>query len=397
MSPLDDLATLVNSSPEVVLVWIRDIAVVVVGWLLARRVEQSAMALLSSVHYEAVRRPPWVATNSASPGASDSDIHEPLTRSAAIGGGAIVWLGVAWALANLHGSITFVLLAKVALEVLVLLLMVGTVGIGFCHVLSDAVLRLLVKSPARRALDRLAPADAESAEPLSLAIARLCGVTIYLVSIVTLLLGGAEALGWMPTGNVLASAWLLLLHFSGALAILLIGWLGVGWLDATHADLSRPGGRLKVGIVLASLLFAAISLPGVATIVAAVIPLGFGAVVLGGVGVAAVALGWPIRSRLKDVWAGVLLRLEPRRKISIPPTGAAQIEAVEIVSTRLRFKGRPVLLRNQEVLDLIHRAPESVDGLPPELQAIIKMQPEDLPAVPASADEKSDDVIETVG
>ncbi len=270
-----------------------------------------------------------------------------------------VWAGTAWLIAGWHGyveaarAILLVLLRswQVAVIVLPVLIISGW--------LARTLYDLLHTPWLKGEMDALFPGKSEVGGSFSDTMAKGLCVVLYAAFFLLIPVGIAALFNLSALQGLVVPAWQICARLLTALVVFAVGYLGVAWARAEAKRLEAPahdeteapgsgegtkrpgsdfGNQLGLIIVVATVVLALGMVVGVSGLAGALVIL-----VLFGI------LLWPARSYVRDLSAGVLLRIQHVKQGNID--GApADVKAVTPLTARIEREGIELTRRNWEVL-----------------------------------------------
>jgi hypothetical protein len=185
-------------------------------------------------------------------------------------------------------------------------------------------------------------------------VAGAVGAAVYGLVVLLALLMAADFFDWPLTRSSALALWQFAQHLLTAGAALLIGLLGARWArdvvthDATASPEQRAGQYTALGIVSATTLLAVAILVSTAGVI-------YGLAVLAVLG----ALLWLARAHLPDVAAGLQLRLNKVREVSLDGD-AWKVAEVGLLTTEVSRAGEFSRLPNRRVLAARLHSPPAV-------------------------------------
>ncbi len=206
----------------------------------------------------------------------------------------------------------------------------------------------------KRELDALIVPSGKAEGSFSETAARAICVFIYAAFLLLVPVAIAGLFNIASFAPLVAPAWYLCARLLTVPVAFAVGYLGLAWVrsqsNATgkegvdHSELEYYVG---LGIMVGTTLFALALLLGVSS--------GAGAIaVVALVGFLAF-LFWPIRKHVRDIWAGVLLRLQAVKMI--PVDGSAfEIKKVGLLMTTVQHDGEEFSRKNSDVLTDVLKA-----------------------------------------
>lgn len=378
-------AQLTGSGDEIIPValqpWLRDFILVLVAGVAGYLAGGWVVLALRSRGFDELGRVPWKpwpgdpAARGGGPAAS-IPTWPTFSLSSFVRGlvTATVWGAGVWILAWWHNAIGIAQSLQYAAERTWLFAVIALVALVIGRALAGAVLGVLYHQRVRSTIDKMLPA--ESGEPFTDTLARVLGTLIYATVMLLVLLVVADLFGWTRASSALSSLWMWILNAATAIVIVAVGWFGVMWAyggeEASKSDdpALQRGRMIRLaavtGTTLVAILFLTNSLAAV---------IGLAIVGLG------LALVWPARPYLPDVWAGAYLAVCGVRQVILNDR-LHKISEVRMVMSRVSVGETSRLMRNSELLTAIFKDTETTDTPAPESAMPGDREPKTRPAPP---------------
>jgi hypothetical protein len=200
-------------------------------------------------------------------------------------------------------------------------------------------------------LDALFPTPPEGGGTFSETAARGLCIVIYAAFFLLIPVAIAGLFELSSLQGLVGPAWQICARLLTALIVFVVGYLGVAWAraqarrigtDGEGEGQEKPpsplGDQVGLGIVVATVILALGMLVGVSSIVGALVIASLLAFLL-----------WPIRPYMRDLWAGLLLRYQNVKEVTIDNV-ARTVKAVGPLMAQLERDGEEYTQRNGEVL-----------------------------------------------
>lgn len=368
---MNDLTVWWNGLSEVVRSGLRDAGIVVVGLGLGLLAGRIARGLLVKKGIDRYLRAPWAAPDDA-----DQPLlarREPSLLSSVVGWlfTLTVWLGVVCVIGVLREIDPMVDFGKVAIirgwQVAAVILSAVLASGWLAHTVHG-----LFQTPwLKRELNALFTPAGKAEGSFSDTASRAVCLFIYAAF---LLLVPVAIAGLFDIGSfapLVAPAWHLCARLLTVPAAFAVGYVSLAWIrsqgksagneGADHSELEYYVG---LGIMVGTTVFALALLLGVSSNAGGVAMLGLLAFLL--------FLFWPVRKNLRDIWAGVLLRLQRVGIVTIQAT-AFEVKSVGLLMTTLQRNGVESTRRNADVLAEALKPPANVGTPEPPLKGLSEL------------------------
>lgn len=362
---MNDLTTWWNQLSQGIRGMIRDGFIVVVGLCVGLVVGRIVRGLLIRKGIDRYLRAPWTAHEDAEHPIGMK--REPSLLSSVIGWlfTLTVWVATLCVIGWFRqiddlvdfGQVILIRGWQVAVVILAAVLASGW--------LAHTVYGLFQTPWLKRELDALFTQSSKAEGSFSDTAARAICVFIYAAFLLLVPVAIAGLFNLASFAPLVAPAWYLCARLLTVPVAFAVGYLGLAWVRSQSKVTGKEGvdhSELEyyvgLGIMVGTTIFALALLLGVtsgAGVIAVVALFGF-----------LVFLFWPIRKHIRDIWAGILLRLQSVKMV--PVEGSVfEIAKVGLLMSTILRDGVESHRRNAEVLaDVLKAAekPEPTQGLP---------------------------------
>ncbi len=302
-------------------------------------------------------RMPWIQgeTVSAAPvNRGKSVVRVSIVTSLAVWACRLfVWAAGLYAIASQHGW-------RAAPEVLHAMTTGAQGGIVLiaallaCGWIAHVVYGLFQTPWLKQELDALLANASGSSGSFSETAARAACIGVYIAFLLLVPVALSGLFGLKAFAGLVNPAWLMLSRLLTAMAAFALGYLGLAWVrsqsklargeNPRHAEIEYYVG---LGIMVTTTLAALCLLIGISNGVSAVAIIGIVALI--------VSFCWPVRVYLKDLWAGMLLRLQSVTTVTIEGV-VMTVKSTAAIITTLDANGDEVTRPNAEVLAAVLRS-----------------------------------------
>ncbi len=326
-----------------------------VGWVVGR----VAKRLLVSSGIDRYLRLPWVLPEAApvSKGQRGPQMMLPSAPATALGWfcTASVWLVAAWWIASLHGSGSTVDAMRFALFrgwQAAAVIFTALLASGW---LARVVYELFKTPWLKNELDALFANPLGADASFSETAARAVCLIIYIAFLLIVPAAMGAFFNLAPLTGLVNPAWQACTRLLLAVVAFAIGYLGLAWVRSQSARFGKDAQDhanleyyLSLAIMVATILLALSVLAGVSS--------GAGAVAMTLFLAFLAFLLWPLKPHVRDLWAGLLLRIQAFKDIQLD--GApAHIETVGPLMSVVSCNGQEITRRNSEILAEALKAP----------------------------------------
>ncbi len=204
-------------------------------------------------------------------------------------------------------------------------------------------------------MDSLFPGTSEGGSSFSDTIAKALCVVIYAAFFLLIPVAIAAIFNISVLEGLVVPAWQICARLLTALVVFAVGYLGVAWARShaeriggqdggeTNADL---GHQVSLGVILFTVILALGMLVGVSGFAGALVVIAVLAFLL-----------WPVRSYMRDLWAGILLRVQRVKQVELDGA-SVDIKAITPLATHMERQGVELTRRNWDVLTLFSKGSE---------------------------------------
>jgi hypothetical protein len=365
---MNDLTTWWNGLGEEVQWAIRDGIVVVVGLCLGFMVGRIAKGMLVRRGVDRYLRAPWTKPEDAEQ--QFGTRREPSLLASVVGWlfTLTVWAGGACIIGWLRRIDPLIDFAQVAVTrgwQVAIVILSAVLASGW---LAHTVYGLFQTPWLKRELDALFTPPGKGEGSFSDTAARGICVFIYAAFLLLVPVAIAGLFNLATFAPLVAPAWHLCARLLTVPAAFAVGYLGLAWVRSQGKALGKEGvdhSELEyyvgLGIMVGTIVFALALLLGVSS--------GAGAVAMVALVGFLVFLFWPIRKNMRDIWAGVMLRLQAVQLV--PIDGAVhEVQSVGLLMATVARRGEVHMRRNTEVLACALKTPEKPESSPPALKGL---------------------------
>ncbi len=340
----------------------RDGLIVFAGLCIGLIAGRIAKGILIRRKIDRYLRAPWKAHEDA-----DQPIlarRDPSLLTAAVGWlvTLTVWVGTAgiigW-LRNIDPLADFAVLAITRGWQIAIIVLVSVLAGGW---LAHSLYSLFQTPWLKRELDGLFPSAAKTEGSFSDTAARAVCIFIYAAFLLFVPVAIAGLFNFASFAPLVAPAWHLCARLLTVPVAFAIGYLGLAWVRSQSKATAKEGvdrSELEyyvgLGIMIGTTVFALALLLGVSS--------GAGAIAIVALASFFAFLFWPVRKHLRDIWAGLLLRLQTV-KMFPSGDGVAEVKKVGLLMTSVSRNGEETLRKNTDVLADVLKA--SRESSPPD-------------------------------
>ncbi len=335
---------------------ILDVLLVVSGLILGRIAGGLTKHLLLKHGVDRYMRAPWSKTESGDHIAPEKSVVSSLTTLFGWLVMLTVWAGAWWLIAGIHHSkptIDVISVSVVRAWQIAAVVFLAVLASGW---LAHTTYALFQAPWIKRELNTLFADIPEKEGSFTDTAARFVCIVIYAAFLLLVPVAVASLFDFGALSALAGPAWQMCARLLCVPVAFAVGYLGIALVRSLGKQQAKAGVDrtnveyyVGVGITVGTTLLALGLLLGITS--------GGGAIVMAILLALFLFLLWPVRNNLRDVWAGIMLRLQDAKYLPASQN-FAEIKSIGLLVTQLDRDGQEYTRKNSDVLDMVLKSAE---------------------------------------